>query len=130
MIRLVWLNPSLNPFPTHDLDTGSGRMHYVDEGEGAPIVMVHGTPSWSFLYRQLIRDLSGSYRCIAPDQLGFGLSDKPETFAYTPAAHAQNLERLIDTLGLKDIVLVVHDFGGPIGLSYALTHPENVRALI
>lgn len=130
MTRPTWLDPSLYPFAAHHLEVGPGRMHYVDEGDGPPIVMVHGTPSWSFLYRHLIQDLSSSYRCIAPDQLGFGLSDKPETFAYTPAAHAQNLEHLIDTLGLKDIVLIVHDFGGPIGLSYALEHPENVWALV
>lgn len=130
MTQPSWLNPSLYPFASHYLDVGSGRMHYVDEGQGTPVVMVHGTPSWSFLYRHLIRDLSSSYRCVAPDQLGFGLSDKPEAFTYTPMAHAKNLETLIDTLGLEDVILVVHDFGGPIGLSYALEYPENVRALV
>ena len=130
MTRHAWLNPTLYPFASHHLDVGPGRMHYVDEGEGVPIVMVHGTPSWSFLYRHLIRGLSADFRCVAPDHLGFGLSDKPEAFAYTPKAHAENLETLIKTLNLKDVVLMVHDFGGPIGLSYALDHPENVRALV
>ncbi len=130
MTRPAWLNPALYPFSGNYLELGSGRMHYLDEGQGVPVVMVHGTPSWSFLYRHLVRDLSGSYRCIAPDQLGFGLSDKPETFAYTPEAHAENLAHLIDTLELKDVVLIVHDFGGPIGLPYALEHPENVRAVV
>lgn len=130
MIRPAWLDPTLYPFASHHLDVGPGRMHYVDEGEGVPIVMVHGTPSWSFLYRNLIQDLSNTYRCVAPDHLGFGLSDTPEAFAYTPEVHAKNLETLIETLGLKDIVLMVHDFGGPIGLPYALDHPENVRALV
>ena len=130
MTRPPWLDTSLYPFASHRLEVGPGRMHYVDEGAGTPVVMVHGTPSWSFLYRHLIKEVSPEYRCVAPDNLGFGLSDKPGEFPYTPAAHAANLETLIDTLGLKDIVLVVHDFGGPIGLSYALQHPENVRALV
>ena len=82
------------------------------------------------MYRHLIQDLSNDYRCVAPDHLGFGLSDKPKGFAYTPVAHANNLETLVDTLNLKDIVLMVHDFGGPIGLSYALNYPQNVRALV
>ena len=135
MTRSPWLDPSLYPFTAHYLDVGPGRMHYVDEGrvdegEGPTLLMVHGTPSWSFLYRRFIRDLSNGYRCVAPDHLGFGLSDKPEGFAYTPQAHAENLRAFIDKLGLKDIVLMVHDFGGPIGLSYALEHPDNVRALV
>ena len=130
MTRPAWLEPPLYPFTSHHLDLPGGRMHYLDEGEGTPVVMVHGTPSWSFLYRHLVKDLSGDYRCVVPDHLGFGLSEKPDGFAYTPMAHAENLETLISTLNLKDIVLVVHDFGGPIGLSYALDHPENVRALV
>ena len=105
-------------------------MHYIDEGTGAPIVFVHGTPTWSFVWRQQVKSLSRGYRCIAPDHLGFGLSEKPAAFAYTPEAHADNLEALINQLQLKDITLVVHDFGGPIGLRYALRHPENVKRLI
>ena len=130
MTRPAWLEPSLYPFTSHHLDLPAGRMHYLDEGAGTPIVMVHGTPSWSFLYRHLVKDLSSDYRCVVPDHLGFGLSDKPDGFTYTPMAHAENLETLITTLDLKDIILVVHDFGGPIGLSYALNYPENVRGLV
>ncbi len=107
-----------------------GRMHYVDEGQGRPIVMVHGTPTWSFMYRHLIKGLSAQYRCIAADHIGFGLSDKPANWSYLPKDHAQNLKRLIESLGLKDITLLVHDFGGPIGLSYAIDQPENVQQLI
>lgn len=128
--RPDWLDPALYPFAPHYQNVGAGRLHYIDEGNGPPVVMVHGTPSWSFLYRHLIRDLAGEYRCIAPDHLGFGLSEKPTAFPYTPRAHAKNLETFISALGLKDIVLVVHDFGGPIGLPYALEHPEKVRALV
>ncbi|SIT81002.1 alpha/beta fold hydrolase [Pontibacter indicus] len=125
-----WLDRILYPFAHHTLQLQTGQMHYVDEGQGEPIVFVHGTPTWSFVWRQQIKALSRTHRCIAPDHLGFGLSDKPMNFAYTPEAHAHNLEQLIDQLQLKDITLVVHDFGGPIGLSYALKHPENIRRLV
>jgi haloalkane dehalogenase len=107
-----------------------GRMHYVDEGTGESIVMVHGNPTWSFLYRHLIRQLAPKYRCVAMDHIGFGLSDKPTGWTYTPAEHAQNLAQLIEALDLKDITVVVQDWGGPIGLSYALNHPENVKRLV
>jgi haloalkane dehalogenase len=112
------------------MDVDGGRMHYVDEGEGKPLVLVHGTPTWSFLYRHLIMDLSRDYRVIAVDHIGFGLSDKPGSWSYRPADHARNLATLVDRLGLEDITLVVHDFGGPIGLDYAIEHPENVSALV
>lgn len=125
-----WVDRAKYPFATHWLDTEGGRMHYVDEGSGPPIMLVHGTPTWSFLYRRLIKELSGSYRCIAADLPGFGLSEKPEEYGYRPAEQARVLSRLIEHLGLRDLVLVVHDFGGPIGLSYAIKHPENVRALV
>jgi pimeloyl-ACP methyl ester carboxylesterase len=121
---------TMYPFRPHHLEVEGGRLHYVDEGEGPPVVLVHGTPVWSFVYRRLIADLSATHRVVAPDHLGFGLSDKPADADYRPAAHARNLERLIEALGLRDVVLVVHDFGGPIGLSYAVEHPENVRALV
>jgi haloalkane dehalogenase len=125
-----WLDRILYPFAHHTLPLPAGRMHYVDEGQGEPIVFVHGTPTWSFVWRQQIKSLSRTYRCIAPDHLGFGLSEKPADFAYTPEAHADNLEQLIERLQLKNITLVVHDFGGPIGLRYALRHPENVKNLV
>jgi haloalkane dehalogenase len=125
-----WLDRTLYPFAPHHLELDAGRMHYVDEGQGPPVVLVHGTPVWSFLYRDLIRALSRTHRCIAPDHLGFGLSDKPEGFGYRPADHARNLRALIERLELRDITLVVHDFGGPIGLSYAVERPENVARLV
>jgi haloalkane dehalogenase len=111
------------------MDVDAGRMHYVDEGEGPVVVMVHGTPTSSFLYRHLIRDLSQDHRVIAMDHIGFGRSDKPEDWSYRPEDHARNLELLIERLELQDVTLVVHDFGGPIGLAYAIEHPQNVRAL-
>lgn len=125
-----WLQPSLYPFASRTLQLPAGTMHYIDEGEGDVILFVHGTPTWSFLYRNQIRALSQHYRCIAIDHIGFGLSDKPEQFSGTPQAHAHNLAQFIHALQLKNITLVVHDFGGPIGLSYAIQHPDNVARIV
>ncbi len=125
-----WINQHEYPFQPNYLEVGPGRMHYVDEGQGEPVLMVHGTPTWSFLYRHLIKGLSPDYRVIAPDHIGFGLSDKPRVWSYLPSEHARNLAALIEALSLKEINLVVHDFGGPIGLSYAVEHPENVRRIV
>lgn len=125
-----WIDRAEYPFTSHWMQLEAGRMHYLDEGSGPPVVLVHGTPVWSFLYRNLVKALAPTHRCIVPDHLGFGLSDKPEGWGYTPADHARNLQTLIERLGLRDITLVVHDFGGPIGLSYAVERPENVRRLV
>ena len=100
-----------------------GEMHYVDEGSGPPILFVHGTPTNSYEYRHLIAALSKRYRCIAPDHLGFGESSRPQSFAYTPEAHAAVLKEFVEHLGLHDFTLVVHDFGGPIGLPLITDHP-------
>lgn len=125
-----WIDRNEYPFDSHYFQTAAGRMHYVDEGSGEAVVMLHGNPAWSFLYRKLIKRLSPHYRCIAPDHIGFGLSDKPSEWDYLPEQHAHNLAALIDHLGLKDITLVVNDWGGPIGMHYAATHPENVKRLV
>jgi haloalkane dehalogenase len=125
-----WLDRGLYPFAPHFAQLEAGRMHYVDEGAGAPVLLVHGTPTWSFMYRDLIRQLAPLQRCVAPDNLGFGLSDKPEGADYSPEAHARNLHTFVEHLGLDEITLVVHDYGGPIGLSYALEHPEKIARLV
>ncbi|GAB3813873.1 alpha/beta fold hydrolase [Pontibacter rugosus] len=125
-----WLDKILYPFAHHTLQLAQGQLHYVDEGTGEAIVFVHGTPTWSFVWRQQIKALSRQYRCIAPDHMGFGLSDTPADADFTPEAHAERLEKLIEQLQLKQITLVVHDFGGPIALQYALRHPDNVKNLI
>lgn len=104
-------------------------MHFIDEGEGEVLLFVHGTPTWSFLYRHLIRALAGNYRCIAVDQIGFGLSEKPEDFDGRPQSHAENLAEFLEKLGLRDITLVVHDFGGPIGLGCALEMPDRIKRI-
>jgi haloalkane dehalogenase len=102
----------------------------VDEGEGEPILMLHGNPTWSFLYRHLIKCLSGRYRCVAPDYIGFGLSDKPWDWSYRPEDHARNVEALIERLDLRGLTLVGQDWGGPIGLSHAVGFPANVRRVV
>jgi haloalkane dehalogenase len=130
MGNTTWINRQEYPFASHYLEVSAGRLHYVDEGSGPAVVMVHGNPTWSYLYRHMIKQLQPEYRCIAMDHIGFGLSDKPRDWSYLPSDHAANLSALIDGLGLKDITLVVQDWGGPIGLSYAVTHPENVARLI
>lgn len=125
-----WINKDEYPFSSNYFDVPAGRLHYVNEGQGNPIVMVHGNPSWSFLYRYLIKGLSKNNRCIAMDHIGFGLSDKPFDWSYMPEEHAKNLNMLIDGLNLKDITLIVQDWGGPIGLSYAVYNPDNIKSII
>ena len=109
---------------------GGLRMHYVDQGEGAPLLLVHGNPTWSFYYRALIRHFSGRYRAVAPDHIGCGWSDKPQDYAYTLRQHAANLEALVTALDLQQITLVVHDWGGAIGLLAAMAAPQRYRNLV
>ena len=126
----AWLDRDAYPFAWHTARTTSGAMHYVDEGRGDPILFVHGTPTWSFEWRRIIKALAATHRCIAPDLLGFGLSDRPEGFAYTPEAHAEVMAEFVRTLDLRDFTLVVHDFGGPIGLPLALAADTRVRRVV
>lgn len=126
----AWPGLAEFPFAPHFLEVNGGQLHYVDEGDGAPILMVHGQPTWSFMYRHLIRELSAKYRCIAFDHIGFGRSDKPSSWPYTPELHAANMGTLVEHLGLKEVNLVVHDWGGPIGLGWATTHRESIRRII
>jgi haloalkane dehalogenase len=125
-----WVDAEEYPFAPRYIEIDGTQLHYVDEGQGEPIVLVHGTPTWSFLYRRQIKTLSQRFRCVAVDNLGFGLSDKPTNAAWYPQDHARRLETVIERLGLRDITLIVHDFGGPIGLHYALRHPANVRRIV
>ena len=102
---------SLYPFTSYTLNLDSYRYHYLDEGQGDPLVMVHGKPTWSFYYRNLIIKLKKSHRCVVPDHMGMGKSDKPQNYSYTLSQHIDNLESLVDKLGLKNITLVLHDWG-------------------
>lgn len=125
-----WLDTNEYPFRHNYFRAPAGIIHYVDEGAGEPVVFIHGNPSWSFQFRKVIRALSGTSRCIAPDHLGFGLSDKPRDWSYLPEDHARNLDLLLESLDLRGITLVVGDWGGPIGLSYAIRHPGRVRSIV
>jgi haloalkane dehalogenase len=125
-----WLDRALYPFTPRQHTSDEGTMSYLDEGRGRPIVFVHGTPSWSFEWRHQVAALSATHRCVAPDHLGFGLSDKPPDAAFTPADHARRLLSLVRALDLTDLTLVLHDFGGPIGLPILLEEPARVRSLV
>jgi haloalkane dehalogenase len=118
-------------FEPHYVEQDVLRVHYVDEGSGDPVLLLHGEPTWSFLYRKMVPVLSGSARAIAPDYVGFGRSDKPvERDWYTYDAHYAVIERLVETLALEGITVVVQDWGGPIGLRLAVEHPERVARLV
>jgi haloalkane dehalogenase len=123
----------LYPFDSHYLALPEGRLHYVDEGSTASpqtIVCVHGNPTWSFYYRSIIAHFRDRYRCLAIDHLGCGLSDKPAGHAYCLANHTSNLVQWLDRLDLKKVVLVVHDWGGAIGLGAAVERPARVDKLL
>ncbi|WP_046246789.1 alpha/beta fold hydrolase [Hymenobacter terrenus] len=126
-----WLDTTEYPFAAHYLTLPDGqRLHYIDEGQGEVLLFVHGTPSWSFDFRHQVKELARTHRCVALDHVGFGLSDKPAHYDYRPQQHARNLAALIQHLALRQLTLIVHDFGAPIGLAYALEHPANVRRLV
>ena len=119
------------PFKDHWLDLpGGGVLHYVDEGKGVPVVMLHGNPTWSFLYRKVIKELGSSARSLAPDLPGFGFSRPPAAYGYMPQEHAAVVAAWLDGLKLKEFVLVVQDWGGPIGMSYAVNNPERIAGLV
>lgn len=118
------------PFKSHYFRLKTHLYHYLDEGIGEPILLLHGNPTWSFLFRNIIGELSKTHRVIAPDHLGCGFSDKPQNFSYRLEMHIDNLEEFIHALNLKNITMLVHDWGGPIGLGIATRHPENIKRLI
>jgi pimeloyl-ACP methyl ester carboxylesterase len=119
------------PWPGQDLKLSNGHnLHYLDEGSGPPLLMVHGNPTWSFYWRPLVAGLSTRFRCVVPDHLGCGLSDKPQDWDYTMANHAANVVALIDKLDLRDITLVLHDWGGAIGMSAALQRSDRVARVV
>jgi len=118
-------------FEPHYVEQDGLRVHYVDEGSGQAVVLLHGEPTWSFLYRKMIPVLSRSARVIAPDYVGFGRSDKPvERGWYTYDAHYAAMERLVVALDLNGLTVVVQDWGGPIGLRLAAEHPELVARIV
>jgi haloalkane dehalogenase len=119
------------PFESHWLDVDGLRMHYLDEGEGAPVLLLHGEPTWSFLWRKIIPPLAARRRVIAPDLIGFGRSDKPTDAGwYSYDRHVASIERLMLELDLERLTVVVHDWGGPIGLRVAVEHEARVDRLV
>jgi haloalkane dehalogenase len=106
-------------------------MHYVDAGAGDPVLLLHGEPTWSYLYRKVIEELVGAARCIAPDYFGFGRSDKPtDPSWYSYDAHARSIERFVEELDLRDLTVVVQDWGGPIGFRLCVERPERIARLV
>lgn len=128
--RRFTINEQEYPFADHWLEREGVAMHYVDEGEGFPVLMLHGNPTWSFLYRDIIKELRQECRCIAPDYPGFGLSETPTDFRFTPQEHSSWVAALIDDLTLERYALVVQDWGGPIGLAVALQQPQHLAGLV
>jgi pimeloyl-ACP methyl ester carboxylesterase len=124
-----WFDREGYPFTSHYLRLPKGRLHYVDEGSGPAVVLVHGTPGWSYDFRALISALRSRYRCIAVDHLGFGLSDRPARVDQPLQLHTRNLQRLLESLGVDRFALIAHDFGGPIALPLAIASPDRVHAL-
>ena len=121
---------TLFPFESMWFDGAGPRIHYVDEGKGRPVVMFHGNPTWSFLYRKVINELKGQFRCIAMDYPGFGLSERPTGYGYTSAEHAQVIGKLVDHLELDGFIVVGQDWGGPIGMTVALERAKRVAGMV
>jgi haloalkane dehalogenase len=128
------ISAQLYPFEGRFFDRGDGvRMHYLDEGQGPAALMLHGNPTWSFYYRNLVLDLRRDRRAIAPDHVGCGLSDRPDDarYGYRLADRVADVERLVDHLDLREpFDLIVHDWGGMIGMAYATRHPERIRRIV
>ncbi|AWG20771.1 hypothetical protein FFWV33_04060 [Flavobacterium faecale] len=119
------------PFQSNWFERDGVSMHYIDEGEGIPIVLTHGNPDWSFLNRNIIKELSGEARVIAYDLPGFGFSDTPANYGFTPQEHAQWISALLfEHLKLDKFIIVVQDWGGPTGLSVATSNPDKVLGVV
>lgn len=128
--RPDWLPDTLFPYQSRFLDIDGSRIHYVDEGSGPVLLLLHGNPTWSFVYRDIIQGLKKHFRCIALDYPGFGLSRAAPDYTFLPADHARVVERFVLAMDLNDMTMMVQDWGGPIGLWVAGRHPERVRGLI
>lgn len=123
-------DPRLFPFESKWFESRVGPIHYIDEGEGEPLLLLHGNPTWSFLYRGIVIRLRSRFRCIALDYPGFGLSVRPDGYEYTPAEHADVVRDFVRHLDLRGLTIVGQDWGGPIGLSVATRELDRLRALV
>lgn len=125
-----WFDSAGYPFESHFLSLGPTKLHYVDEGKGPPVLLLHGTPGWSYEWRETIRALSkAGHRVIAPDLIGFGLSEKPAGWDYSLRNHTATLRVLLAHLSIRQFALVVHDFAGPVGMPLLLEAPERITHL-
>lgn len=122
----------LYPFVPQKTQINNHRMSYVDVGQGEPVVMTHGNPTWSFFYRKIILALRDNWRCLAPDHIGCGFSEKPAEYPYTLSQHIDNFTAWIDHVlpEKQQFNLIVHDWGGPIGIGYAVRHPERIKRVV
>jgi haloalkane dehalogenase len=127
--RELVLPPGTFPFESRFCGVGATQLHYVDEGAGPILLMIHGNPSWAYLYRGLIERLRGDFRCIAVDLAGFGLSPPPPDFSYKPEDHAKFIAAFLEALDLENVTLVAHDWGGPIGLAAAKATGRRITRL-
>lgn len=130
LARPPWVDATLFPFESRFLTLDGHLVHYVDEGSGPALLMLHGNPTWSFVYRGVISALRDSFRCIALDYPGFGLSQAGPGYTYLPEEHADVVNSFVDRLGLADVTLVAQDWGGPIGLRVAEQRPQVFRGLV
>jgi pimeloyl-ACP methyl ester carboxylesterase len=118
------------PFAPHFIDAAGFRQHYVEQGTGRPVLLLHGEPTWGYIFREFITPLAETHRVIVPDHMGFGKSETPPAREYTLRTHVENLTALIEALDLRDITLVMQDWGGPIGVGYAVRHAERIHSLV
>jgi haloalkane dehalogenase len=128
--RPAWLPPSVFPFESRFQDVDGCRVHYVDEGAGPTLLLLHGNPTYSLLYRKIVAQLRSRFRCVALDYPGFGLSTAAAGYDYRPQSHSRVVEHFVEALGLGELTIMVQDWGGPIGLGLAGRRPELVRALV
>lgn len=126
----AWYPQQLFPFESRFVEAKGARLHYIESGSGPTLLLLHGNPAWSFLYRHLIAELSPAYRCIAPDFPGFGLSTAPPSYDFRPVSHAEVLREFCNALRLRDMVMMVQDWSGPIGLSVAAEEPDRFSGLV
>ncbi|GMK49075.1 haloalkane dehalogenase 2 [Paenibacillus glycanilyticus] len=130
MNRPFELDPMEYPFTDRWLPYRDGYIHYLDEGQGPTVLLLHGNPTWSYLYRNVIKELREDFRLVAPDYPGFGMSKAPTGYRFTPQEQSAAIQDLINYLDLKDMIVVVQDWGGPIGLNYAVRHRNNMRGIV
>lgn len=130
-VRPSWVDDNLFPFTSRFIELDDGTVvHYVDEGQGPVLLMLHGNPTWSFVYRDVISQLSAKFRCVAMDYPGFGLSSPAPGHQFHPADHARVVGELVDRLDLHEVTVLVQDWGGPIGMATVVAHRERFSALV